>query len=181
MGKQYINIVACLLQLLISGTAFGGQVNVGGGYGPQALDNWDGQFNGVVDISYTFFESGRHSGWQFLCGIGYSYVFTNVDHNEDVHVFSVLPSVRYNLKQRGTVTPFLEVTIGASYMSDTQLGNREQGSYFNFNDFFSIGMRFGKNEEWEFSYSWRHLSNGNLFDPNPGWDIPFTFHLGRRF
>ena len=181
MRIKFFKLVVLLSTFLFSGRVFGGQVNFGGGYGPQALDNWNSQHNGVIDISYTFYESGERKGWQFLCGIGYSYVFTDVDHDEDVDVFSVLPSVRYNLKQRGTVTPFLEITIGPSYMSDKQLGNREQGSHFNFNDFFTVGMRFGKDEEWEFRYSWRHLSNGNLFDLNPGWDIPFSFHLGKRF
>ena len=161
--------------------SLGGQFNIGAGYGPQSLDNWDSQKNGVVDLSYTFLESKNRSGWQFLCGAGYSYVFTDADQNKDVHIFSVLPSVRYNLNKRGTITPFLEVTIGPSYMSDDQLGDREQGSQFTFNDFFSIGIRFGREEEWEFRYSWRHLSNGDMFKPNPGCDIPFSFHIGKHF
>ena len=175
---KHILLVSCLL---FSGIAWGGQINVGGGYGPQSLDDWDGQHNGVVDLSYTFYESGKRGAWQFLCGAGYSYVFTDVNHNEDVHMFSVLPAVRYNLKKRGIFSPFLEITIGPSYMSDKQLGDREQGSHFIFNDFFTVGTRWGEEQEWEFSYSWRHISNGNLSKPNPGWDVPFTLHVGRRF
>ena len=53
---KHIFLVSCLL---FSGVAWGGQINVGGGYGPQSLDNWDGQHNGVIDLSYTFYESGK--------------------------------------------------------------------------------------------------------------------------
>lgn len=173
--------VFSLSGLIFSGIVWGGQLNVGGGYGPQSLDNWDTQNNGVIDISYTFYESKKSGAWQFLCGVGYSYVFTDESQNEDVHMISVLPAVRYNLKERASFSPFLEVTIGPSYMSDKQLGTREQGSHFIFNDFFTIGVRWGKALEWEFRYSWRHISNGNLVKPNPGWDIPFSFYLSKRF
>ncbi len=178
---KFLKHVVLVFSLFFAEIACGGQVNVGGGYGPQSLDNLDGQYNGVIDLSYTFYESDRKGAWQFLCGVGYSYVFTDATHHEDVHMFSVLPALRYNLKQRGNFSPFLEVTIGPSYMSDNQLGDREQGSRFIFNDFFTIGTRWGEKQEWEFSYSWRHISNGNLSEPNPGWDIPFTLHVSKRF
>ncbi len=160
-----------------AGTAY-----VGGGYAPQSLMRLEGQYNGIVDVSYFFWETEpTDRGLQWLCGSGYTYIFTDVSLNEEVHVFSVLPSMRQYLKTRGQFHPFLEVTIGPSYSSERFLGSREQGSHFIFNDFFSVGAAWGDEDQWEFKYSWRHLSNGNLYLPNPGWDVPFSFHLGRRF
>jgi hypothetical protein len=31
------------------------------------------------------------------------------------------------------------------------------------------------------SYTWRHLSNADIFKPNNGFDVPFYFSLGRVF
>ena len=172
--------IVLIFSLFFSGIVLAGQMNVGGGYGPQKLDEWQ-QHNGVIDLSYTFYEYNKRESWQFNLGVGYSYIFSDTKDNNAVHVFSVLPSLRYNFKKSGSFLPFLEVTIGPSYISEKQLGSQKKGEHFTFNDFFTIGVRWGKKQGWEFRYSWQHLSNGNLFHPNSGWDIPFTFHFGRRF
>jgi len=175
-------LIAIMLYGLCCATAWAGAVFVGGGYGPQSLLNLDGQYNGIVDVSCMFWETRpSDNGLQWFCGAGYTYMFTDASIHEKVHVLSVLPSMRRYLKPRGNFHPFLEVTIGPSYMSERFLGSREQGSHFIFNDFFTIGTSWGDEGQWEFKYSWRHLSNGNLFQPNPGWDVPFSFQLGRRF
>ena len=180
MRKEIMQWLILAAGLFFPAAVWSGQVNMGGGFGPEEVGSHDSQHNGVFDISYTFYESDRGNAWQFLCGAGYSYVFTDVSHHEDVHMLSVLPAFRYTLRTRGNFSPFLEVIIGPSYMSDKRLGNREQGSYFIFNDFFTIGVRWGKEQEWEFKYSYRHMSNGAVVNPNPGWDIPFAFQLSRR-
>lgn len=155
---------------------------VGGGYGPQSLVNWQGQYNGIVDVGYYFWETElTDKGWQWSCGAGYTYVFTDTAYNDEVYLLSVLPSLRRNLKRHDRFGPFIEVTIGPSYASERFLGNREQGSHFIFNDFISVGTSWGDEDQWEFKYSWRHLSNGNLFHPNPGWDVPFSLQVGRKF
>lgn len=177
--KIFLSIWILCLSFL-TGIASAGQINLGGGYGPQGHDKGR-QHNGVFNISYTFYESSRPGSLQFLLGIGYSYIFTDTKYNEDVHVFSVLPALRYHLPKRGNFSPFLEVKIGPSYISEKHLGNQDKGEHFTFNDFFTIGFRWGKEQEWEFTYSYQHLSNGSLFHPNQGWDIPFTLHIGRQF
>ena len=68
-----------------------------------------------------------------------------------------------------------------SIMSDNSLGYQEQGFRFLFSDFFGVGAYVGRDKLWEVSWSWRHLSNAMLFPPNPGFDVPFTFSVGRVF
>lgn len=76
---------------------------------------------------------------------------------------------------------FVHLAAGPSVMSSYNLGYQEQGSKFIFNDYVGIGVQFGQHNEWELSLVWRHLSNADLYKPNNGYDVPFTFILGRVF
>lgn len=159
--------------------------NVTIGYGPQSLSSENRQNNSVIDFNYTFYryQLKTYNNFSFLLGSGYSYLWTDVDVNKNIHLFSLLPSIRYILpkSEHTDFQPFIGVTIGPSVMSSTTLGYQEQGSRFIFNDFFSIGAKFGSNCEWEICLSWRHFSNGQLFSPNPGFDVPFCVSLEKLF
>lgn len=179
LGKIGIGLLLCLL---IERTG-AGQLNIGLGHGPQIGVNVDVQDNSVFDINYTFYNTffGEADRWEFRLGAGYSYLWTNVDTHSELHVASVLPTLRWYFKETARFKPYVNMTIGPSLMSDSHLGLQEQGSRFIFNDFFGVGTYFGKEKDWEFSWSWRHLSNALLFAPNPGIDVPFTLSLGRIF
>ncbi len=94
---------------------------------------------------------------------------------------TVLPSIRYNFEPNESFQTYIGVAAGPSLMTGNQLGYQEQGSHFLFNDYITIGAYLGENKEWEVSWSWRHLSNADMFLPNPGIDVPFSFSLGKRF
>jgi hypothetical protein len=171
---------------LMVSTSFGewiNQVNVGLGHGPQVGPSYDVQSNSIFDINYTFYKVnfGKSKRWEFRGGAGYSYLWTNVDVNSEVHVLSVFPTLRWYFKETTYFKPYLNATAGPSIMSDNSLGYQEQGSRFLFNDFFGVGAYVGRDKLWEISWSWRHLSNALLFPPNPGFDVPFTFSVGRVF
>ncbi|MEX0333368.1 acyloxyacyl hydrolase [Vibrio tubiashii] len=159
------------------------QLNIGIGHGPQAGKYVDAQKNSNLDINYTFqskrFESNPNV--EFRMGVGYSYLTTNIEQNSKLHVVTVLPSIRYNFEPNENFQTYIGVAAGPSLMSGNQLGYQEQGSHFLFNDYITIGAYLGKNKDWEVSWSWRHLSNADMFLPNPGIDVPFSFSLGKRF
>jgi hypothetical protein len=159
------------------------RIVVGAGHGPQWSNNTVQQDNSVIDLNFFFLETpipglGRST---LLLGLGYSYLWTDADINTDNHVVSLMPAYRYHFPKYKNIQFFIHLAAGPSVMSSKNLGYQEQGSTFIFNDYFGFGARFGKNDEWELSYTWRHLSNANLFKPNPGFDVPFYFSLGRVF
>ena len=175
-----------IFSALMISTTFGewmNQVNVGLGHGPQVGSNVEYQQNSVVDINYTFYHVffGKTDRWEFRAGAGYSYLWTNIEENSDLHVVSAPLTIRWYFKETTYFKPYLNATAGPSLMSSRYLGLQEQGSRFIFNDYFGVGTYVGKEKVWELSWSWRHLSNALLFPPNPGFDVPFTFSVGRVF
>ena len=172
-----------LLYLTATLVTQGDQLNIGLGHGPQVGPNVDYQENSVVDVNYTFYNSffGKTDRWEFRVGAGYSYLWTNVEENSHVNVISIPLTLRWYFKESTYFKPYLNATAGPSLMSSKSLGYQEQGSRFIFNDYFGVGTYVGKEKVWELSWSWRHLSNALLFPPNPGFDVPFTFSVGRVF
>ncbi|WP_221076128.1 acyloxyacyl hydrolase [Agarivorans aestuarii] len=182
-GQKLTTSLAWLCLMLLSVELPAKQLNIGVGYGPQVGANVDRQNNAVFDLSYTFWDRrfGENERWQLLLGVGYSHLVSDVEQNSEVDVYSILPTIRYNLKARDSFDPYFGFTAGPSIMSSNKLGYQEQGSRFLFNDFISFGAYFGENRQWELSFSWRHLSNADLLPPNPGFDVPFSLSLGRKF
>ncbi len=159
------------------------RIEVSVGHGPQWVDNTIQQYNSVIDVNFFLKEYpiprlGRST---LLIGVGYSYLWTDADINRDNHVISLIPAYRYYFEISDKIQMFVHLAAGPSFMSSYNLGYQEQGSKFIFNDYAGLGMRFGQSNEWELSLAWRHLSNANLYRPNQGYDVPFTFILGRVF
>ena len=159
------------------------RIVVGAGHGPQWSNRTVQQNNSVIDLNFFFaeFPIRRLGPSTLLVGVGYSYLWTDEAINTDNHVFSLLPAYRYTFPEFKGIQWFIHLASGPSIMSSKNLGQQEQGSKFIFNNYIGFGARFGKNDEWELSYTWRHLSNANLFKPNNGFDVPFYFSLGRVF
>jgi hypothetical protein len=159
------------------------RIVVGAGYGPQWSNNTVQQNNSVIDLNFFFAELPipRLGPSTLLMGLGYSYLWTDEAINTDNHVVSLLPAYRYTFPEFKGIQWFIHVASGPSIMSSKNLGQQEQGSKFIFNNYIGIGARFGKKHQWELSYTWRHLSNADIFKPNNGFDVPFYFSLGRVF
>ena len=159
------------------------RIEVGVGHGPQWVDNTIQQNNSVIDVNFYLKEYPIHRLGRstLLIGVGYSYLWTDADINRDNHVISLIPAYRYYFEISDKIQMFVHLAAGPSLMSSYNLGYQEQGSKFIFNDYAGLGMRFGQSNEWELSLAWRHLSNANLYRPNQGYDVPFTFILGRVF
>ncbi|MEJ2657594.1 MAG: acyloxyacyl hydrolase [Desulfobacterales bacterium] len=159
------------------------RIAVGVGHGPQWIESPIQQRNSVIDVNFFFKEYpipilGRSS---LLLGVGYSYLWTDASINRDNHVISLIPAYRYYFEISEKIKMFVHLAAGPSVMSSYNLGYQEQGSKFIFNDYAGFGVRFGQHNEWELSFVWRHLSNADLYKPNNGVDVPFTFSLGRGF
>ena len=178
-------IIGLVLSVSITPPAFAEDarlIAVGAGHGPQWSDN-PVQHNSVIDVNFFFkaYPVPKLGRSTFLLGLGYSYLWTDVDVDRDNHVISLLLAYRYYFELSEKIEMFVHLAGGPSVMSDYNLGYREQGSKFIFNDYAGVGVRFGESNKWELSLVWRHLSNARLAKPNDGFDVPFTVILGRAF
>lgn len=162
--------------LLLGVSAYGKELRTGIGYGQQVGSNLH-QNNAVVDVVYDFYEEDWKS-LQLALGGGVSWLWNDFD-DEDVLMFSVLPSFRYCFYEGTNFKPYLFAGAGPSYMTEPQLGHQSLGGYFAFNGFYGLGMYLGKDQRWNVNWFWRHISNAGIHSPNSGIDIPFCVTIGR--
>ncbi|MFA5677404.1 MAG: acyloxyacyl hydrolase [Pseudomonas sp.] len=74
----------------------------------------------------------------------------------------------------GGVTPFVEAGIGASYFTETDLGDQDLGGKFQFEDRIGAGLRFNTGSEVGVRYY--HYSNAGIKQPNDGIDMGALYY-----
>jgi hypothetical protein len=113
---------------------------------------------------------------------GYSHFWVNsTPYYSTISIYSVAPVVRYNFKQRGPVTPYIELSIGLSYLNHTRIENRNLGIHFAFQDRMGIGAIWGSRDQFLAGIHFVHYSNAHLADHNAGITIPMALDIGYRF
>lgn len=66
---------------------------------------------------------------------------------------------------------FLEFGIGPAYLTNDELGKRDFGSHWNFEDKFGAGVNFGFDRPVQLIYRYYHYSNAGFGPPNNGLDL----------
>ena len=64
----------------------------------------------------------------------------------------------------------LEFGIGPAYLSQSNIGNREKGSNFQFSDHFGVGVS-SADGHWRAGFAFRHISNLSIRTPNNAVDF----------
>ncbi len=64
----------------------------------------------------------------------------------------------------------LEFGIGPAYLSESDIGNRQKGSNFQFSDHFGVGLG-SSDGHWRVGFAFRHLSNLSIRTPNNAVDF----------
>lgn len=113
---------------------------------------------------------------------GFSHFWiTSTPYNTVVNIYSIAPVVRYTFKKRGPIYPFLELSIGLSYLSRTRFDDRNLGIHFAFQDRMGIGALFGTAKQISFGIHAVHYSNAHLSNHNSGITVPLVLDVGYRF
>ncbi|HTS52544.1 MAG TPA: acyloxyacyl hydrolase [Burkholderiales bacterium] len=86
----------------------------------------------------------------------------------DLWDVSATPVLRLQPAERSGVTPFLDVGIGVSLLSQTSIDSRYLSTHFQFNELIGPGVRFGGRGQYELSLRVQHTSNGDIKEPNNG-------------
>lgn len=112
---------------------------------------------------------------------GFSHLYVNYPHNSTINIYSAAPVIRYTFRRRGPVLPFLELSIGVSYLNHTRLQNRNLGIHFAFQDRMGIGALLGASERLALGVHAVHYSNAHMSKHNQGITLPLVLDVGYRF
>lgn len=66
--------------------------------------------------------------------------------------------------------PFIALSIGPSYISDSDFVERNLGGHFIFNDRAAVGARFGRRLQHTLSLQFTHYSNAGIYTHNRGYN-----------
>lgn len=108
---------------------------------------------------------------------------TNNTNNKSLNIYSIAPIVRYSFNKQGPVIPYLEFSIGASYLTKTRLDGRNLGIHFAFQDRAGIGAMWTlqNNQKILMSIKAIHYSNARLSEHNSGITVPLALDIGYQF
>jgi lipid A 3-O-deacylase len=113
---------------------------------------------------------------------GFSHFWQNTTpYYSTINIYSLAPVIRYTFKRRGPVLPYLELSIGLSYLNHTQIENRNLGIHFAFQDRMGIGALLGGSEKVSIGIHAVHYSNAHLSAHNSGITLPVVLDVGYRF
>lgn len=113
---------------------------------------------------------------------GFSHFWiTSTPYYTNLNIYSVAPVIRYTFKRRGPLLPYLELSIGLSYLNHTRLDNRNLGIHFAFQDRMGIGAFLGASDQVSIGLHAVHYSNAHLSEHNSGITVPLVLDIGYRF
>jgi lipid A 3-O-deacylase len=67
--------------------------------------------------------------------------------------------------------PYIELGLGLSWLSQKEIGGRDLGMHYQFEDRFGVGVRFGANREYDIGYKAIHFSNAYIGPSNHGINL----------
>ena len=161
--------------------------SVGGGPQPGSSQN-----NWSASIDYNFLLYERSPRQHFLIGASYTYIWSDSASNDSMYALSIYPQVSFYPTEGSwayTISPtwaepfFYFRALGPTYLSSNTLGDRQQSNNFAFQAQIGVGAKIKSSNDTEtiVALSWKHFSNGNLFDNNDGIDFPIVLNVGIRF
>ena len=166
-----------------SALAWNHEIAAGYGYGKEVEQDYD---NSGFEITGKFFKfppidntliftlDGTVAHWR-----------SNTPNNNQLTIAAIAPNARayffnpcYN-----TVRPYIGVSFGPAYLSQRQLGNREQGSHFAFQTTLEGGteIQLRNNHSLDLNLHLAHYCNAGLAKPNQGIDVLYIFTVGYQF
>ena len=119
------------------------------------------QLTSVSGFSLDLSPEISASAWQAKSDSKYSHSAWDVEFVPMMHWrYPVAESTRLDL----------EFGIGPSYLSESNIGDRQKGSNFQFSDHFGIGIS-SADGHWRGGFAFRHLSNLSIRTPNTAVDF----------
>lgn len=103
----------------------------------------------------------------------------DVDRGDDLYGVHLAPAWHFTPEVLGPYA-FIELGIGATWMSGRHIRARDLGSRLHFVSHAMLGVRPARGSRWHAGLRVRHTSNADLVSPNPGFDV-IQLEFGYRF
>ncbi len=160
-------VLVCISLVLFTSTAMAES----SGYG---ISFAYGEADPDIDIYRVGLKKDFPWKW-FESNIGYVSGYFELSYNrwehttDDINAFAFSPVFTYHFgKKTNLVQPYIEGGIGAAYLDEYRIADRNLASNFQFEDRIGIGARIGF---FDLNFRYMHYSNASLQDPNHGIDI----------
>ena len=101
--------------------------------------------------------------------------------NRSLSTYALAPVFRYYFVTNNYFSPFIDASIGLTYMTRSRLGDRNLGMYFSFQDQLGLGVSFGTKQQFSVSLSAIHYSNGCICGRNSGFTAPLMLNAEYGF
>lgn len=103
----------------------------------------------------------------------------SVDRGDDLYGVHFAPAW-HSTPEFLTPYAFIELGIGATWLSGRHIRGRDLGSRMHFVAHALLGFRPARTSRWHAGMRLRHTSNADLVSSNPGFDV-LQFEIGYRF
>jgi len=132
----------------------------------------------------AFWYQPERLAWQhvkiyFDISAGHWWV-NNYPTNKEINIYALAPTLRYYFTQR-YFSPYIDLSIGAAYLTRTRIADRNLGIHYSFQDQIAIGVSIGKEQRLSISLSTMHYSNGSMASTNAGITIPLLVNVWYGF
>jgi hypothetical protein len=138
-------------------------------------------FHARFTLPYAFREDEQWQLESYLeAGVSYWNGEEGTSEHEELFDFSLTPVVRLQLIQSSQFWPFAEVGFGVHVHTSDGIGDKNFDIPFAFGSHLGVGFRTGTNRNYEFLYRFKHLSNADIGDDNPGINfhsLQFGYHF----
>lgn len=119
---------------------------------------------------------GLNAVWEtsFAIWNGPSRPHLGPDRATNLNAFTSGPMFRWQRQQSMSeyrIRPYAELGVGLSWLSETEIQGRILSLHFQFEDKAGLGMRFGKQQQYDVAMRAYHYSNCSIKRPNSGVNL----------
>lgn len=118
--------------------------------------------------------------WSIYFDASFGHWWVNEGPYRTINSYAIAPYFRFYLI-RNFISPYIEASIGPTFLTKTRIADRNQGIHYSFQDQVAIGATIGKEQRFFASLSALHYSNGSLSTRNAGITVYTMFNVGYRF
>ena len=117
----------------------------------------------------TWFNDGA---W-FVGGfwdLSLTYLKSDINEDSSLTDLSITPFLRLqrDAQLSSGVTPYSQIGLGGHFINDTEIGNRDLATRFQFGPQVGVGIGFGAKGNYELTYQYQYLTNAGIKQPNDG-------------
>jgi lipid A 3-O-deacylase len=96
----------------------------------------------------------------------------NLNSHKQLEAVALAGAFRFQRAEKIVIGwPYLELGLGLSWLSRKEIGGRNLGIHFQFEDRIGVGVRFGDKQQYDVSYRAIHFSNAYIGPSNHGINL----------